>query len=74
MYDMKKNANFMKIPANRIIALMLMDIMAVLASSFGALFLRFEFSFREIPGEYLYHYTRLIPFTVGLTVLFFIVW
>ena len=72
--DMKKNANFMKIPANRIIALILMDIMAVLASSFGALFLRFEFSFREIPGEYFKHYIRVIPFTVGLTVLFFITW
>ena len=74
MSDMKKNANFMKIPANRIIALILMDIMAVLASSFGALFLRFEFSFREIPGEYFNHYIRVIPFTVGLTVLFFITW
>ena len=74
MSVMKKNANFMKIPANRIIALMLMDIMAVLVSSFGALFLRFEFSFREIPREFLDHYARVIPFTVGLTVLFFVVW
>lgn len=71
---MRKNANFMKIPANRIMALIFMDIMAVLVSSFGALFLRFEFSFREIPREYLTRYAHIIPFTIGFTILFFVVW
>ena len=44
---MKKN-NFMKIPANRIIALVLMDIMSIIAASFGALYLRLDLSFSKM--------------------------
>lgn len=58
---MKKERSFLRIPMNRIIALVLMDIMATLMSSFAALYLRFEFSFREIPKEYLNRYERIIP-------------
>ncbi len=71
---MKKERSFLRIPMNRIIALVLMDIMATLMSSFAALYLRFEFSFREIPKEYLNRYERIIPYTVGFTLLFFLIW
>ena len=71
---MKKERSFLRIPMNRIIALVLMDIMAILISSFAALYLRFEFSFREIPKEYLNRYERIIPYTVGFTLLFFLIW
>ena len=71
---MKKNADFLKIPMNRIIALILMDAMAVTVSSFAAIYLRFEFSFKEIPAQYLDRYGRILPCTIVLTVLFFFLW
>ncbi len=70
----EKNTSFLKIPVNRIIALILMDVMAVIASSFGAIFLRFEFSFKEIPKEYLERYERFLPYTIILTLFFFLIW
>ncbi|WP_276947854.1 polysaccharide biosynthesis protein [Acetatifactor muris] len=70
----EKNTSFLKIPVNRIIALILMDIMAVMASSFGAIFLRFEFSFKEIPKEYLERYEKFLPYTIVLTLFFFLIW
>nr|WP_305118235.1 nucleoside-diphosphate sugar epimerase/dehydratase [uncultured Acetatifactor sp.] len=51
-----------------------MDVMAVIASSFGAIFLRFEFSFKEIPKEYLERYERFLPYTIILTLFFFLIW
>ena len=51
-----------------------MDIMAVMASSFGAIFLRFEFSFKEIPKEYLERYEKFLPYTIVLTLFFFLIW
>ena len=50
---MKRDTNFLKIPINRIIALAIMDIMAVVVASFAALYIRFDFSFQEIPEEYM---------------------
>lgn len=71
---MKRNTDFLKIPMNRIIALILLDIMAVGVSSFGSLFLRFEFSFKEIPRDCLEKYEHIIPFVVVLTLFFFAIW
>jgi FlaA1/EpsC-like NDP-sugar epimerase len=71
---MKKNTNFLKIPINRIIALVLMDILAIVISSFGALYVRFEFRFNEIPREYLDIYEHIIPVTVLFTLFFFLLW
>lgn len=71
---MKRETNFLKIPLNRIIALVLMDMMIVVIASFAALFVRFEFSFREIPKEYLERYERLLPYIVGISLLFFFIW
>ena len=50
---MKKNTYFLKVSVSRVIALILIDIMTVIVSSFAALYLRFEFSFNEIPIDYL---------------------
>lgn len=74
MSVMKKNANFIKIPMNRVAALILMDIMAVIVSSFVALYLRFEFSFNAIPKEYLEKYEHVIPYTIVITLFFFMIW
>ena len=64
---MKKNTDFLKIPMNRIIALVLMDIMAVVVASFASIYLRFEFSFKEIPAHYLERYENILPFTIAIT-------
>ena len=69
-----KNTQFLKIPLSRILLLLLMDVIAVVVASFGALFLRFEFSFSQIPEEYMLRYERLLPFTIGITIVFFVVW
>ena len=68
---MKKTTNFLKIPANRIILLLLLDVMAIVAVSFGSLFLRFEFDFDEIMPEFLENYVDILPFTIVFTIVFF---
>lgn len=72
--EMKKNTNIMQIPITRIIALVLLDIMAILAASFGALFVRFEFSFKGIEKGYLETYEHIIPYTIVITLFFFFIW
>lgn len=67
----KKTTNFLRIPANRIILLLLLDIMAIVAVSFGSLFLRFEFSFDAIMPEFLENYVDILPFTIVFTIAFF---
>lgn len=71
---MKKNVSFLKIPLNRILALLLLDIMSILVASFTAIYLRFEFRFNEIPQNYLDRYEHIIPFTIAITLFFFFVW
>lgn len=69
-----KNRNFLKIPVNRILALMLMDVMSVIVASFSALFIRFELSFAEVPGEYLLKLEHIIIPDIIMTFLFFLLW
>ena len=71
---MDKKIDFLKIPASRIIALLVLDVMAILVASFMAIFLRFEFKFSDIPSEYWKAYTNILPFTMLLTLLFFVIW
>ena len=68
---MKKSTNFLRIPANRIILLLLLDVMAIVAVSFGSLFLRFEFDFDEIMPAFLENYVDILPFTIVFTIVFF---
>lgn len=68
---MKKTTNFLKIPANRIILLLLLDVMAILIASFGSLFLRYEFSIDAIQDNFMENYFDIIPFTIIVTLVFF---
>lgn len=72
---MRKNqGSFLQIPVNRIIGLVIMDVMAVLVASFGALYIRFEFHFNEIPVMFLNNYGKIIPWVILLTVLMNYIW
>ncbi len=71
---MSKNNSFLRIPINRIIALMLLDSMATIVASFAALYIRFEFSFKEIPRIYMLRFERMIPINLIIMFLFFVLW
>lgn len=71
---MQKTTDFLKIPVNRIIALMLMDIASVIVAPFAALFIRFEFSFKEIDSQYLTAYERIIIPYILISLVFFFIW
>ena len=66
--------NFLKIPINRILALILLDIMSIVVASFAALYIRFDFSFEGIPQEYLIKFENIIVYNIILTLLFFALW
>lgn len=65
-----KNVDILKIPANRIIALILLDIMSIVVAAFTALYIRFDFSFNGIPSEYLQKFERIIPYSIIITLVF----
>lgn len=71
---MKQDKNFLKIPINRIVALILLDTMSVIVASFAAIYVRFDFSFSAIPAEYLIKFEHIIPFNIVLTLIFFALW
>lgn len=71
---MMKNIDFLKTPINRIVALILMDVMSIIVASFAALYIRFDFSFNGIPLEYLVSFEHIIPFNILLTLVFFALW
>ena len=65
---------FSKIPLNRIIALVLMDIMCIVVTSFGALYIRYEFSFHSIDPVFLQSYENIMVPNVLMTLSFFVIW
>lgn len=69
-----KNVDILKIPENRIIALILLDIMSIVVAAFTALYIRFDFSFNGIPSEYLQKFERIIPYSIIITLVFFAIW
>lgn len=69
-----KNVDILKIPANRIIALILLDIMSIVVAAFTALYIRFDFSFNGIPSECLQKFERIIPYSIIITLVFFAIW
>ena len=71
---MEKNTNFLKIPANRIIALILLDVMDISIASFVALYIRFDFRFKDIYPRYLKSYEHILIPTILMTLLFFAIW
>lgn len=71
---MKMKNNFFKIPINRIIALLIMDTMSIVIASFAAIYIRFDFQFNAIPKEYMAKFEYILPFNIGFTILFFVIW
>ncbi len=71
---MSRNNNFLRIPMNRILALILLDLMSTIVASFAALYIRFEFSFKEIPHIYMVRFERMIPINLFTMLLFFVLW
>ena len=71
---MKMRNNFLKIPINRIIALLIMDTMSIVIASFAAIYIRFDFQFNAIPKEYMAKFEYILPFNIGFTILFFVIW
>ena len=66
--------NFLKIPINRIIALLIMDTMSIIIASFAAIYIRFDFQFNAIPKEYMLKFEHILPFNIAFTLLFFVIW
>ncbi len=66
--------NFLKIPINRIIALLIMDTMSIVIASFAAIYIRFDFQFNAIPKEYMMKFEHILPFNIAITILFFVIW
>lgn len=63
-----------KVPLQRIIALVIMDVMSILLVSFAALYIRYDFSFQDIDPMFFKHCENLlIPNIIG-TLLFFVIW
>ena len=56
---------------NRILLLVILDVMTVCIASFLALYIRFEFSFREMPRNYVEHMASFLPVQILLTLLIF---
>lgn len=73
-FEMKKEKKFLNIPFSRILALVLLDIMAIVVAAFAALYIRFDFSFRGIDRVYLERFEHIIIPTILLTLLFFALW
>lgn len=69
-----KKGNFLKIPTSRIIILAFADIMSIIVASFFAIFIRFEFSFAEIPSIFWKAYQNTWIYNILITLMFFIVW
>lgn len=70
----ERTISFFKIPINRIIALILMDIMSIIVASFVALYIRFDFSFAGIPVEYFSKFEHILLPNILLTLVFFALW
>ena len=71
---MKQTRDFLRIPVNRIIALILVDIMSIVIAAFGALYVRFDFSFAGIPPVYIEKFEHVILPNIIITLLFFTLW
>lgn len=71
---MRKDNNILKIPINRIIGLILLDVMSIIVAGFAAIYIRFDFSFSGIPRDYLTKFEYIIPYNILLTLVFFALW
>lgn len=68
---MKDQKDFLYIPINRILALVLADIIAVVVSSFAALYIRFDFKVSAIEERFLLGWENTVIWNILLTLLIF---
>ena len=71
---MNRQKDFLKIPLNRIVALVFMDIMSVVIASFGALYIRYDFKMGDIDSEFLLHWEHTILGNILITLGIYVVW
>ena len=70
----KKTRDFLKIPINRILALVSMDIMSIVFVSFMSLFIRFDFRFKDIDPTFFKRFEIILIPNILITLLFFVLW
>lgn len=71
---MKKSKSFLKVPRNRIIALILLDVMSVAIASFAALFIRSELSFKGVYESYSPVLEKIILPDIAFALFFYLIW
>lgn len=71
---MKKQKDFLKIPMNRILALAIMDIVSVVTASFGALYIRYDFKFKEIAPQFMLRWEITLFWNIVIALVFYAVW
>ena len=71
---MKNKTHFLKIPANRIAILVILDVMSIVAASFAALYIRFDFSFANIEKQYMMQLEHILLPNILVTLLFYTIW
>ena len=71
---MKQSKSFLKIPTNRIIALVLLDVISTLIASFVAIYIRFDFSFEKIEKGYFTSLEHILIPNAVFTLVFFVIW
>ena len=71
---MKSKTNFLKIPANRSAILVILDVMSIVAASFAALYIRFDFSFANIEKQYMMQLEHILLPNILVTLLFYAIW
>lgn len=71
---MKGKTSFLKIPANRIAILVILDVMSIIAASFAALYIRFDFSFANIDKRYMMQLEHILLPNILVTLLFYTIW
>lgn len=71
---MKNKTKFLKIPANRIAILVILDVMSIVAASFAALYIRFDFSFANIEKQYMMQLEHILLPNILVTLLFYTIW
>ena len=71
---MKNKTSFLKIPANRIAILVILDVMSIVAASFAALYIRFDFSFANIDKRYMMQLEHILLPNILVTLIFYAIW
>ncbi len=71
---MNRQNNFLKIPMNRIIILVLLDVMSIVVASFAAIYIRFDFQFKSIEKQFLLNWEYTIAWTIFSTLLIYWAW